>query len=147
AAVSTRPPDHHTEARRLPHDLAPSIARAATRPDHDHQVELSLDPVELGKLRFEFTTTNDRIQVNLSVERSDTLDLLRRHADVLRAEFRDAGLDASTLSFSQWAQKGRDDAPQPLWPEGEADLPPSPPPEAAPRRNLTTAGQGLDLRL
>ena len=140
-------PDFHRDARRLPHDLAASIARAVARSGQDQQVELSLDPVELGKLRFEFITTNDRVQVNLSVERTDTLDLLRRHADVLRAEFRDAGLDASTLSFSQWSQKGRDDAPQPLLPEGEAGSPIHPPSDAAPRRTMTTAGQGLDLRL
>jgi len=111
-------------------------------------VELTLDPVELGKLRFDFNIINDRMQVNISVERTDTLDLLRRHAEVLRAEFRDAGFDGSTLSFSQWAQKDRNDTPQPMFSEGEADsLPAAAAPNPAPMRNQSTTGQGLDLRL
>ncbi len=144
-------PDHLVtprEARHLPQGLAPSIARAAARVDKDDRVELTLDPVELGKLRFDFNIINDRMQVNISVERTDTLDLLRRHAEVLRAEFRDAGFDGSTLSFSQWAQKDRNDTPQPMFSEGDADsLPAAAAPNPAPMRNLSTTGQGLDLRL
>ncbi|MBC7477375.1 MAG: flagellar hook-length control protein FliK [Pseudorhodobacter sp.] len=134
--------------RRLPHGLAPSIARAASRGTKDSQVELTLDPVELGKLRFEIITTSDRTQINLSVERTDTLDLLRRHADVLRAEFREAGFDGASLNFSQWTRQGKDqDSGQSVMREFEADDLTLSRPDPVLQRNINTAGQGLDLRL
>ena len=136
------------DTRHLPRGVAPSIVRAASRAAKDDRVELMLDPLELGKVKFDFTTTNDRMQINLSVERADTLDLLRRHADVLRAEFRDAGFEGSSLSFSQWSHQGpKDQAAQSLFPDAEGDSFTSPPPVSAPKRSLTSAGQGLDLRL
>jgi len=136
------------DGKRLPHGLPASLTRAALRANKDEKVELTLDPIELGKVRFDFSTTGDRMHVNLSVERGDTLDLLRRNADQLRAEFRDAGFDSSSLSFSQWTQQGGDnrtaeaafDDPD----MAEFDLAQ---PEATPNRNKTSTGHGLDLRL
>ena len=142
-----RPASLH-EGRRLPRGLSASLVRTATRATRDDRVELTLDPVELGKVRFDFTTTNDRMQVNLSVERSDTLDLLRRNADVLRAEFREAGFDGSSLSFSQWSQNSSDKsaANTPIS-ETETAAFTQAAVDPAPRRNTATSGHGLDLRL
>ena len=144
------PPDPATPqpapSRHLPHGLAPSLAHAVTHTPRDTQVELTLHPVELGKLRFEITTTNDRTQINILVERPDTLDLLRRHADILRAEFRAAGFDGATLNFSQWARQGHDpSAHHAALPDFDSEN--ATPPDALPKRTLNTAGQGLDLRL
>ena len=111
-------------------------------------MELTLDPVELGKLRFEIITTNDRTQINLSVERADTLDLLRRHADILRAEFREAGFDGASLNFSQWTRQGNEQSGgQTLMRDFEADDPTPSKADVVPQRNNNSAGQGLDLRL
>lgn len=118
------------------------------RASKNDKVELTLDPVELGKVRFELTTTNDRMQVSLSVERADTLDLLRRHADELHAAFREAGIDGSTLSFSHWQQPDGDN-PQPgnLSSDPEAmDFAPESL-DSNINRNKTSTGHGLDLRL
>ena len=132
----------------MPHGLAPAIARAASRVTRESQVELTLDPVELGKLRFEIITTHDRTQINLSVERADTLDLLRRHADILRAEFREAGFDGASLNFSQWTRQGNEQSGgQTLMRDFEADDPTPSKPDVVPQRNNNSAGQGLDLRL
>jgi hypothetical protein len=134
------------ETRRLPRGLPVSLVRAATRARTDDRVELTLDPVELGKVRFDFTTANDRITINLSVERPETLDLLRRHAELLRSEFRDAGFDGSNLNFSQWSQRGHPgSAASHPFPEADVSGPSKPDPSPTPTNTAT--GQGLDLRL
>ncbi len=131
----------------LPHGLPASLVKAVEHVGKNDRVELLLDPVELGKVRFELSTLGDRVSINMSVERPETLDLLRRNLDDLRAEFRSAGLDASTLNFSQWG-KGSDNQPPATFAPadpGPEDIPLAP---ASPvRTNQSTSAQGLDLRL
>ena len=142
-AFDTSPQQTHD----LPRHLPAALAKAASGVDKDDRVELLLDPVELGKVRFELSSSADRVQVNVSVERPETLDLLRRNIETLRAEFRDAGFEAATLSFSQWG-KGGDPAPQ--TPFARPDLFAEPPENAAPltpQPARNTSRHGLDLRL
>ena len=145
-AGSTTPrPAHALHA--MPHHLPVFMAKAAAHAGQEDRVELMLDPAELGRVRFELTPSADRIQVNVSVERPETLDLLRRNIDSLRAEFRDAGFDAATLSFSQWG-KGQDARPETQGPKthlGAAPLDTPAPPDPKPARN--SSRHGLDLRL
>ena len=123
-----------------------NLAATVTSADRD-RVEVSLDPVELGRLRFDIRHNGDLVQVNLSVERPETMDLMRRHADQLLAELRAAGFAGASLSFSQWGQgqadRNKPDAPPP--PETAAPNGPVPAP-TIPLRAAQT-GQGLDLRL
>lgn len=145
ATESAAPADPPLQAQPLPKDLPGQLATAAK----DNRVELLLDPVELGKVRFELSTTGDRVQVILSVERPETLDLLRRNLDALHREFREAGFDAATLSFSSWG-KGRDEGQSaPFHPMTNDDGPAQPDTDAdpTPQPNRNTASQGLDLRL
>lgn len=143
AAAAVNGPMPHS----LPPKVAGSVAEGVRRATRDEPIELLLDPVELGKVRFEMTTTGDKVQVNLSVERPETLDLLRRNLDSLRSELSAAGFDASTLSFGQWGggREGATPAATPLIPFGDdlvaIDLP------AQPTPSRSTADQGLDLRL
>lgn len=58
---------------------------------NDGQIELRLDPEELGPVRLSLVSVEGSITVHLQAERSDTLDLLRRHADLLARELRDIG--------------------------------------------------------
>lgn len=115
------------------------------------RAELVMDPPELGRLRFDMVTRGDQVQVTLAAERPETLDMLRRHAEALRQEFRASGLDAGALSFGQWGGNG-------AWGQGaEAGTPdltgasaPDDPPIAAPDALVSprrAAGAGLDLRL
>ena len=136
-----------TEGPTLPRKLPETIAKAATSLTRDEAVELLLDPAELGRVRFEMTTTGDRLQVNLSVERAETLDLLRRNIEVLRHEFREAGFDAATLTFGGWGSGQGEDpstAPHPHGPD--IDLPAAEPP-AQPTHTRALSDQGLNLRL
>ncbi|MEF3048096.1 flagellar hook-length control protein FliK [Pseudotabrizicola sp. L79] len=66
--------------------------------------ELTLSPEELGKVRFEITSQDDRLAVRLFAERPETLDLLRRQSDLLLAELKQAGYAQSSLSFGAWSQ-------------------------------------------
>ena len=111
---------------------------------HSH-AELLMNPAELGRIRFDLITQGDQVQVTLSVERPETLDLLRANAEALRQELRAAGLNADTLNFGQWAQRApsRDQPQGPLEQGAVAALPQA---MSAPYvKPMSTSG--LDLRL
>lgn len=113
------------------------------------RAEVVLEPAELGRVRFDISTHGDRVQVTLSVERPETLDLMRRHAEELRQEFRAAGFDTGTLNFSQWGQRGEDRAAPNPFAAGEFsdDAAPLHPATDSPEPGRILAGTGLDLRL
>ena len=114
---------------------------AAAQPDAT--VELTLAPEELGRVRMTMAQEGDVIRVTLHAERPDTLDLLRRHADQLGQEFRQAGFAAATFTFGQWAERAPP-PPEPPLPQDSAALPPTP---FSRSPVPLTAQAGLDLRL
>jgi flagellar hook-length control protein FliK len=89
-------------------DFAPRLVRRIAETGQSKS-EIVLEPAELGKLRFELVTKGDRVEVNMTAERPETLDLLRNHVAELRQEFRAAGLDTGAMNFGQWGQGPRDD--------------------------------------
>ena len=129
------------QSHALPSGLHATLAKAATTASRNDQVELTLDPVELGRVRFALATSGDQVQVTLSVERPETLDLLRRHAEDLRAEFRAAGFGGAALNFGHWGQN-RPGEPDPV---EFAETAAAPSPQPMPRTRFAAAG--LDLRL
>ena len=135
-----------TEGQIMPRKLPETIAKAAAGVSRDEPVELLLDPAELGRVRFELTTAGDRVHVNLSVERAETLDLMRRNIEILRHEFREAGFGAATLAFGQWGNGKEHEAPSvPTANIPDDDLPLAHNP-AQPIRTRALSDQGLDLR-
>ncbi|NUB44911.1 flagellar hook-length control protein FliK [Fertoebacter nigrum] len=107
----------------------------------DATVELALAPEELGRLRMTVSTDGDAIRVTLHAERPETLDLLRRHADDLRQEFRQAGFGFTSFRFGEWeGTPATEPAPAPE----ETEPPPLPPAADAAR---ASPASGLDLRL
>lgn len=128
----------------LPKSFPAALAHSVTASGHA-RAELILEPVELGRMRFEFVTQGDRVQINLTAERLETLDLLRRHAEELRQEFRASGLDTGTLNFSQWGQPAKHQPRSEFADATDLPLPPQPVPLAAPQARAN--GAGLDLRL
>lgn len=110
-------------------------------------IELALSPEELGSVRIEFQANGDRLQVVLSAERTDTLDLLRRNADQLVAELRAAGYASATLNFGQWGTSHDGDKSQHhvrvqshLTLDSGSSSPTN-------NRSFATTGGGLDIRL
>lgn len=70
----------------------------------DRQIELRLDPAELGAVSIVLQGNEDTLVVRITAERPDTLDLMRRNSDQLLAELRAAGIGDAQMSFDM----GRD---------------------------------------
>lgn len=114
------------------------------------RIELRLDPAELGRVMFEMTTERGQLHLIVTCERAETMDLLRRHADQLLQDLREAGFSNSTLDFSeQAASQQRKDAPnaQASGREDADAAPAAPPAQSAYGRHGAQPDGGLDLRL
>lgn len=111
------------------------------------RVEVLLSPEELGRVQLDFRSESGGMRVILTAERPDTLDLLRRHADQLLAELRDAGYSGASLSFGQWGQSqaGADDGSRSSNTLRAEQRDPSP--AHPPYRPAEMTRQGLDLRI
>jgi hypothetical protein len=111
---------------------------------------LRLSPEELGRLHLHLLSDGDTLRVTVLVERPETLDLLRRHADLLIHEIRAAGFAGGSFTFAGWgggpAGGNAEGAPlataRPEAPEGGFNNPAI----TAPGRAAAPA-TGLDLRL
>jgi flagellar hook-length control protein FliK len=88
-------------------------------------VTLTLAPEDLGTLRFDVQHVADSISVHLTVERPETLDLLRRHADHLAEAFRQAGFSGASFTFGGGDGGQRDRPPTPSTPQWAETTPPT----------------------
>lgn len=61
--------------------------------------ELTLSPVELGRLHLKLDADGDGVSVSISAERAETLDLVRRNVDSLARDLRDLGYTQISFSF------------------------------------------------
>lgn len=62
--------------------------------------EIALAPEELGRLRLVMSGP-DRSHVTIWAERPETLDLVRRNADILTQHLQEAGIETSDMEFRQ----------------------------------------------
>lgn len=69
-------------------------------------VDVALHPEELGRVRLSFSPAEAGLTITIQADRPETLDLLRRHADLLGNDLRQQGF--GTISFEFGAQGGRD---------------------------------------
>ncbi|MEM9010066.1 MAG: flagellar hook-length control protein FliK [Pseudomonadota bacterium] len=110
----------------------------------DGTIELVLDPPELGRLSFTFSGPEQALTAQLTAERGDVQELMRRHADLLAAVLEEAGYGGVSLSFGDTAG-GEGEAQAKTDGAGDAASPVVD--ESSPvRRNHDLAG-GLDIRL
>lgn len=72
---------------------------ATVRATSTGTVEIMLSPEELGQVRLDMKMVDGVMTVRIDADRPETLDLMRRGADVLFRELRDAGFGALNLSF------------------------------------------------
>ncbi len=106
-------------------------------------VELRLDPPELGRVTIHLTTNDQQVTATVIAERVDTVDLMRRHAELLTATLARAGFSQANLSFEQGQnQNGRDES-EPF--QGIARLSESE--NATPEPTLNGLDGRLDIRL
>lgn len=90
----------------------------------------------------------ERMHVTLSCERPETADLMRRHADQLVQEFREAGYSGATLSFGRWGGGGAESQGFAGWSTAnDSDSPPSESPPQPLHRPTQIGDSGLDIRL
>ncbi|MCA0940248.1 flagellar hook-length control protein FliK [Salipiger pacificus] len=112
-----------------------------------NKVEVQLEPEELGRVRFHMQLSEHGITLQVSAERPETLDLLRRNADQLARFLTEAGYQGGSLSFfgqrrGGGTSRGRTGGPEAGLPDMAAAQGASP--TAAPG---PVPSAGLDLRL
>jgi Flagellar hook-length control protein FliK len=83
----------------------------AARTLSDGSVEVRLSPEELGRVRLSLSPGDMGLTIHVAAERPETLELIRRHIDLLAADLRREGYDGATFSFEQEPRAG-DDTPR-----------------------------------
>lgn len=130
-------------ASRVAEQLAAAVA---VRPEG---VDVTLRPEELGHVRISIDRRGAEVAVTVVADRGETVELMRRHADLLAAEFRAAGFGNCSFHFGQ--QRGRQatgrggETVSDSKAEGVAGPPSSL--SVAIEAAATQAGAGLDLRV
>ena len=87
----------------LPQAVAPGIIQTilnAVSTHPDRPVELMLNPEELGRVRLTMQSNEGNMAVMISVERPETLELLRRNIDQLAAQLREIGYQNLSFDFA-----------------------------------------------
>ena len=113
----------------------------------DGPVEVKLRPEELGLVRMTLQQTETALVLQVSAERPDTLDLMRRHAEVLARELADAGFGSVDIDFGS-ARGGADEdgAPERSGTDSTDTGPGADEAETLPDNALTRRA-GLDIRI
>lgn len=108
----------------------------------DQTVELRLAPEELGRVRMYLHSGEHGIVVNIQADRTETLDLMRRHVDELARNLADAGYENAGFTFGDDQRQRDTSLGDPL------DLVPAVDEELAPLPSIETDGaDGLDIRM
>jgi flagellar hook-length control protein FliK len=115
----------------------------------DRQIELRLEPAELGAVSIILQGNEDALVVRITAERPDTLELMRRNSDQLLAELRAAGIGDAQMSFDMGRDQShmnRSSAEAALM-DALEDMPPV---QVAPRRQsavIPAGDTGLFIRV
>lgn len=80
--------------------VAVQVSQAARSGDSD-RIEVRLDPQELGLVKMTFQREADHTRVMVWAERPEVMDHLRRNADMLLRDLRDAGMPRPEMHFGQ----------------------------------------------
>lgn len=80
--------------------VSPQIADAI-RQTRDGQVEISLSPEELGRVKLVINGNESSVSVSIQSERPETLDLIRRHINQLHRELLELGYAEISFNFDQ----------------------------------------------
>lgn len=140
ALVESPDPQRPELSRAALQQLLDASVRAAERP-----VELQLNPEELGRVRISMSITEASVTMTVLAERSETLELMRRHSDLLAQELRQLGYEMISFSFGQHGQEQEKQAENP----SARSLLAADQPVVSPTINSTPGPveTGLDIRL
>jgi flagellar hook-length control protein FliK len=126
----------------LPESISAQIS-AAIRSENGGEIEIRLDPEELGRIRIVLSGKEAGMSVNVFSERPDVVELMRRHSNLLETELLEIGYRDADLSFHQ-ESGGDQDSNQ----ETAQQMKHVTPTEAQPSTHSYTAGDNarLDIR-
>lgn len=87
-------------------NVASQIAAAISQGDGG-VIEINLDPPELGRVTVKLTSTETGLAAALLTERPEIADLMRRHAELLLRDLKNAGYADVSLSFGSTSSEER----------------------------------------
>ncbi|GAA5074965.1 hypothetical protein GCM10023209_22570 [Roseibacterium beibuensis] len=85
-----------------------SLAISTAEQARETPLDLALDPPELGRVRLSVSEQGGTLTLAITADRPETVELMRRHLDVLQQEASRLGLDALQVRLSQGGQPGHD---------------------------------------
>ncbi len=94
----------HVATLMLDHPLGRHVAlqvASAAQSQPNGPMELTLSPEELGRVHLVFHHENGSLSVSLTIERPETLDLMRRHIETLAEELRNIGFREVNIGFGE----------------------------------------------
>jgi hypothetical protein len=131
-----------------PSDLAARVAEQMAQTARQlpgGPVEIALNPEELGRVRMQMTTGEAGLTLLVLADRPETLDLLRRHIDILAQEYRTLGYASLEFAFGQQGtggHQGRQAVSSTQTSEFRAE-----PTAPAPAHLPTGSSHGIDIRI
>ncbi|TDT73843.1 flagellar hook-length control protein FliK [Litoreibacter halocynthiae] len=84
----------------LPNHISTQICQALEG-GGSQDVEIRLDPEELGRVRIVLSTKEGTMNITVFTERPEVLDLMRRNSDLLASDFSDIGYEGANFSFQE----------------------------------------------
>ncbi|WP_083096687.1 flagellar hook-length control protein FliK [Pseudophaeobacter leonis] len=141
---------HRPETPRL---IAAQLAQALVAKG-ERNVEVALNPEELGRVKMRVTTSDTGITVVIQTERPETGDLMRRHINELADEFRRMGFDNVSFEFSgggasdgQASSDGDGQSAAGGSPLAQSDEMAAAPVADTPTQQLRMGNAGVDMRV
>lgn len=135
------------QGRQVAQTISGQIA-AAISSGPDGQIDIALEPAELGRVRIGLQASDGAISLSIMAERPETADLMRRHLDQLIGDFRALGYTEVTFTFGDQSGTPGDKDTSARASVGDTDLAA---PDPADISNALTAQRarsgGLDIRL
>ena len=96
----------------------------AERVGNGNTIEVRLDPPDLGRVRIDFSLeTADAVKAVVTVERSETLEHLRRNVNDLMDQLKQAGFTSVDLEFSDQGSSAFEEGEAAAFADMEGDAP------------------------
>ncbi|MEM7237225.1 MAG: flagellar hook-length control protein FliK [Pseudomonadota bacterium] len=93
-------------SRPIASSVAEQIGFALSRLSGD-KIEVLLEPRELGRVSMTVIASADTVTVQVTPERAETSDLMRRHVELLQRELSNAGFRGVTIDISSGQGQGQ----------------------------------------
>jgi hypothetical protein len=98
--VKTPPSDRMRAEPAAARSIINQVIQSVTRSTAEGVVEIRLQPEELGRIRLTMVAGEAGMTVQVTAERPETLDLVRRNIDMLENELLDRGFEGLNFSFA-----------------------------------------------